>query len=149
MSTLTDAFEARYSAKRVRDLTLPDNQDSDTADATKLAQAATDAADEFETLCGRTFDATQTSHLRIAVLLMEALLVEWGAGTTSEAKAIRERAKTQSEAVRDVTGRNRILPGVGTTPRAADEPFKDEAMARWRIRGPGSGGRDVDGCGRC
>lgn len=109
MAALVTEFAARYSATRIRALTLADNQDSSTYDSTKLAQAATDATDEFQTLCGITLDTAVTGHVRVACLLMEALLLEWGAGVEAAAK-VRERANAAAEAFSKVSGRNRIMP---------------------------------------
>lgn len=145
MAALTTEFLARYSDARVRALTLPDNQVASSYDATKLAQAATDATEEFETLCGVTLDTSDVNHVRVAVLLMEALLLEWGSGGAAMGKEVRARAEAVADRVAKVTGRNRIMPdsnsGLTVTrdrsgQRPAFDPRYTEAV---RLNPPGGG----------
>lgn len=152
MSTLTTAFAARYSAARVRNLCNPDNQAGTDATA-KLAIAETDATQEFQTMCGVAIDTTDANHVRVAVLLMEYLLVRWGAGRTPEATALWEDAEKMAQRVSKVTGRDRILPdtnsGLTVTGDAAGErPAFDPLYLGPIILNPPNGGygiRSADG----
>lgn len=140
MSLVTE-FVARYSDARVRALTLADNQTGSAYDSTKLAQAATDAAEEFEDICGVELVDTNTKHITVGVLLMEALLLEWGTGQSAEAKAVREKAQKRAEQVAKVTGRNRVLPDTDSalepsTPLSERPAFDRRHTDAFRLRPP-------------
>ncbi len=144
MAALTTEFLARYSDARVRALTLADNQPGTSYDAAKLSQAATDATQDFQTLCGVVLDTDNVNHVRTAVLLMEAILLEWTV-SSSEAAKVRERAEKVATAVAKVTGRDRIVPTSDsnltvTEERSGQRPAFDPAyMGQYTLNPPGSG----------
>lgn len=115
MATLTSEFIARYSTQRVKELTNPDAQGETSYNATRLAKAATDAELEFETVVGVDLDTDNGNHVRVACMVMETVLLEWGAGRTSEAKDARTRSDAALASIAKVLGRNRILPKSSST----------------------------------
>jgi len=132
--SLASAFIARYSEQRVLNLTQADAAGETAYSSTKLATACTDAEGEFVTLVGVDFDDTDNRHLRVAVQLVEAILLEYGAASQEEADRARTRAEKAAVALRKTTSRSRMLPETdspftptttpsGTRPRVDREDF--------------------------
>jgi len=109
MSTLTDAFEARFSTQRVLEWTQPDNPSATTKDATRLGYAGTDAEARFKVEVGVAFDATDARHLQACIPGVRAFLLlylDQDAGKKALDQWITDHLKPLSK----VTGRDRLAP---------------------------------------
>lgn len=108
---LDDEVKARYSTEYLARLSnLGENVANDEINVTRLDQACTDASAEFETLVQDELDLSNTRHLRVATTLVEVLLIEWGAGGSDHAAAMRSKAETMAERLRKTSSRARIVP---------------------------------------
>lgn len=149
MSLVTE-FQARYSAARIVELTRADNADASTASSTMLTTAATDAEADFVDLVGLDLDLTEPRHVRVAVLLMEAILVEYGAGLTPEAEALRKKAEARALALRKTTSRDRAAPTTSspldpTEERSGSRPAFDRSHFDQMVPNPPLGADEGSG----
>lgn len=83
MSLITE-WQARFSSAKQIQYTNPDNSPANTVDATRLAAAAADAAAEFRSVTGRTFDTTDANHVRAAVDGVTYFLLKRGASVDGD-----------------------------------------------------------------
>ena len=104
MSVLTTAVSARFRTQLLVQLTNQNDPTATSANSTVLGAAATDAAADFLTYTGTTYDETNAQHVRIAVLGVIAVLFQWAGqeGMDSRLKAFRtacdEYARTNARA---------------------------------------------------
>lgn len=124
MATLKEEFLARYSDSRVRQLTNPDKRSPASVNDARLGAAVADATADFSTLVQVEYDGTEAQHVKVAVLLVEAVLMEYGTSTAPAAEAVRKKAASESASLKNVTGRGRA--SVQTT--AIDSPYKFSRM---------------------
>ncbi len=107
MATLKAEFLIRYSDARVRQLTNPDKVAPTAVDDDRLDAAVADAIGDFSTLVQVEYIETDAQHIRIGVLLVEAILMEYGTATGSAAEGIRKKASEEASRLKLVTGRGR------------------------------------------
>ncbi|RLB44670.1 MAG: hypothetical protein DRH30_00900 [Deltaproteobacteria bacterium] len=113
MATLKEEFLLRYSEARVIQLTNPDLRAPQAIDTVRLDSAVADANGDFETMVQAAYAEDDSQHIRVGVLLVESILMEYGSATGSAAQAIRAKATDEAAKLRVVTGRGR--PAVQTT----------------------------------
>lgn len=148
--SLAAKFQARYSAKRVLQLTNPDLPASTaTVDTDRLEAAADDAEAEFLALAGVTYDDDNARHVAAAVLGVEWRLMKAAAFKGDEVKQAWEDFKAACDRFALTGGgRDRIQPTSSSVLTPSDETTgarPDFDRGRWRDVVPTMpGGEDDD-----
>ena len=110
MATLEDDTTARYSTQRIAELTNPQDPEPTTADAAKLALAATDVKADFEIEAGVLYDEADSRHVVVGTqgVIIKLRLRTDQAGATEEADHTKWIGRLK--ALARVTSRDRIAP---------------------------------------
>lgn len=141
---LQDEFEARFAAGYRKRISNPETRQPTSQNDTLVAQACTDAAEEFEQLVGVEFDVSLTAHAQLAALLVELWLLRYGAAPAAvldkKGTEIRERAERLAKSK---GGRRRVTPTSSSsyrhsTPSQTPRPeFDEEQFEDFTPRAPG------------
>jgi len=108
---LTDEIAARFTNQKLVELTQLDNTSATTVDSTKLAQAASDAKNEFQRVTGLAYDETDSTHHTVGWLGVVYYLLLYGGRSSGESlKEWEARWRSALESFRSVSGDDRILP---------------------------------------
>ena len=126
MGALATEFEATYSEERVKQLSNPDAGHSASKDSGRITKAETWATERFERKVQIAFDSTDQSHLNIGCLYMEAILVQWGAGSSKVSAGLIKAADDEAADMAGTEGgRGRFNPD-----SQADEVYKEDRVTR-------------------
>jgi len=108
---LVDEVIARWSTQRLRELTTPDDNTATSYNATRLANAATDAKNEFYRRTGVTYDETNSSHHTVGIYGVKAYLLSYSQPTGSEVvrQAIQEWREAIQAWARTEGGANQVV----------------------------------------
>lgn len=104
---LTDRVTARLTNQRLVELTNPDSANSSTVDTDRLGYAADDAEAELEIYCGVAYDDNDARHVAVAV---DGVIYHLTRAAGLVAPEIEKRWRDGLEALRKVTGNNRVTP---------------------------------------
>ena len=108
--SLQTEFESRYTLKHRVEISNPDDRAATTQNDTLVAIAAIDAAAEFETEVQVALDLTVANHVRVAVMFVEYMLLQYGAVGASVVEKKRTILDARVEALRKTTSRKRVTP---------------------------------------
>ena len=122
MASLATEIALRFGNQRLASLTTPDSTGAAAVDSTKLAQAETSAGQWFKTWSGETIDTDDVMHVECGVFIMEALLLTWGGGTTSEAERKFKDAEKFTRAYSRTAKRGPVKPTSSTKRTPSDDP---------------------------
>lgn len=123
--TLLADFQNRYSSQSRINASNPQNSAATTVDSTREAYAAADAQADFETICGETYDSSNTIHVSAGVPLVMAKLLVYTA--QADGAWYDQQLERLNKWYRLALGRDRITP----TTNAMVTPSTEPSAAPW------------------
>lgn len=144
VTNLVAGFQARRSAKKVRQLTNPGDADATSLNTTLLNQAAVDAALRFEEFTAKLYDDTNVSHVEMCCVGVEAVLLSYENAVAPYTEAMMANFENKAkEFFRRNKQRFRTnMPTTKTTPRTRTHYFREGEFDDIRPDGNGTLGDD-------
>lgn len=145
---LWDEVVSRYPNDTLVSLTNPRDSGASSVDLTRANLAVTDVLADVEIYCGVEYDGTDARHVSVACQLVILKLME----RTGQYKRgeIDEAVKERREALKKVTGNDRILPQSNSTLTPNVDPivgapiYPDFDISRFSEFIPGAPGAGTD-----
>lgn len=131
---LEDDVEDRYSAQILIEASNPQDESTNTLDATRLAKASRDVEAYFKILVGVVYDSTVDTHVAVAVEgVLLRLHVMTGRASVDEWETFKNTTLLQ---LAQITGRDRMVPSTDSLLTATPDTIGDlPAADRKNLRG--------------